>query len=358
MPYTPPTLAQIDTRTQTDITTRLPTASPQVRRGIVAGIGRALTGAVYALYGYLANLFGQAVPTTSTGINLDRWASLWGVVRQQPTYASGPVVFTGSTGSIASGTQLQDASGNVFATTASGTLSAGTVTVTVQATVAGSASNDPAGTILTFVSPISGFSSTATVGTGGITGGDDLWTDEQLLSALENYVQLPPQGGSQNDYETWAYEGDPSITNAWCFPLYSGAGTVRVYIADNTYVGSTAASPTEVTNVQTYIDNVRPVTVATIVDGEQVSGVTVVAPTLQPVNFTIDGISANNQAAVQAALQALFLQTAPEATISLNSFILAIGGANGSGAFTLAAPTASQTATAGNILSMGTITWG
>ena len=349
MPYTPPTQQQLASRVNSDITSRLPGSAPQLRRGIIPAIAYALMKGLAALYGYITSLYAQAVPVTATKSNLDRWASLWGVVRQQPTAAAGPVTATGTNGAtIASGSSLQDAAGNSYTTNALATIASGTASITVTAAATGSGGNQASGAILTFVSPPSGVASTVTVGSAGITGGLDEGDDDQLLAALEAVIQQPATGGNANDYVRWAKSNTltgVNVTRAWCFPLYSGAGTVKVYIADDTYSGGTTAAAGTVTAVQNYINVVRPVTAT----------VTVASATKQAVNFTFTGgLNSTQQAQAQAALAALFLRAAPEGSIGTQDMILAVASAIGSGAFGITAPTTTQTATAGNILSLGT----
>ena len=372
MSYQEPSLQKLVARTNSDISTRLPGATPQLRRGLIPAIAYAFTKAIKALYGYMNWNYSQAVPVTALGVNLARWASMWGIYYRTPNFANGPIVAVGSnTSPISAGSVLQDQLGNAYTTNAASVIAGGVATIEVTAVVAGSAGNQAQGNTLTFVSPPTGVNAAVTVGSGGITGGTDPGDDTQLLADLLTRVQQPPHGGNANDYVVWAKSNSltgADITRAWCLPLMNGPGTVGVCIVDDTYVGANLASPTEVTDVQTYIDSVRPVTVASIVGGVQVSGVTVFAAIPQPVAFAIGGgLTSAQQATVQAALAALFLREAAppgavgpdntvlDGSIGPQDMVLAIANALGSGAFNMTAPVGTQTAAAQHILTLGAI---
>lgn len=53
MALTRPTLAALQSRTQTDITTRVTGAAPVLRRGILGPIINAIAGGLHTLYGFL-----------------------------------------------------------------------------------------------------------------------------------------------------------------------------------------------------------------------------------------------------------------------------------------------------------------
>jgi uncharacterized phage protein gp47/JayE len=359
MPYQKPSLQQINARTSGDIATRIQGSAPQLRVGLIPGIRYAFSNAVFALYGYLDRKFANAVPHTARGDDLRRWASLWGIAPEGPFAAVGFATVTGVNGTpIPAATVLQYSDESTYTVGATVDIAGGVATLAITADSPGIAGNLAGGAALTFVSPLTGVSSTATVTSDGLTGGAEIDSDDVLLARVEERIQNPPHGGNKQDYVDWAQSVSSNI-RAWCFPLYSGVGTVRVFIADSTYVtGPNAASGALVAEVQTFIDSVRPVTVATIVSGVQVSGVTVVAPTNQPVAFTIGGLTAAQQALAQAGLQALFLREAkPEGSIPRQDMVLAVANSIGSGAFTMTAPAADQVAAANHILTVGAFTW-
>lgn len=356
---TEPTLSDIESRADAAIASRLSGATPQLPVGIIPGFRRALVGGFKALFGYLNNLFTQATPYGATGQNSLNWSSLWNVTPRGAVAATGPTAATsGTTGAdIPAGTALQDGLGNSYTTNADAAVPAA---LALTAVTPGAAGNQAAGTTLTFVSPPAGVNPTVTVGTGGLTGGLDAETWQQVKQRAQDRRTNPPQGGSDNDYVVWAKAGAPSLTRAWPFPLYNGLGTIRIYVVDDNYAGPGLASSAEVTAAQTYINQpgVKPAGCARIVSGVVVSGAEVVAPTATAVNFNFGGtLPAQVQAAVQAALKALFYTAQPEAGLSRQQMIGVVGDAAGTWSFVMSTPSTDQVAAAGHLLTLGTITW-
>lgn len=349
MPLIRPSLAELSATTNADLSTRIGSATPGQRRSLLGALGAALVGALHGLYGALIERSKQHVPTTATATDLERWAGLWGVARKQPTQADGAATATGASGVlIPADTRLQSAAGVAYTVDADVTTAGGTASLAITAVDAGANGNQPAGAVLSWVNPPSGLAATVTVGPDGLGGGADLETDDGLRARLEQRIQAPGHGGNAEDYRSWALSVGP-ITRAWVFPLYSGAGTVRIYVANDAYVGATLASAGDVSDVQAYLDSVKPVTAT----------VTAVAPTATPVDYTlsITPDNAETRAAVQAALAALYLREAvPEGAISLNRMIVAIG-SSGLDDFAMTVPAAEPDAAAGCILTLGAITW-
>lgn len=362
MPLPRPTLAELNSRAQSDIQSAIDESTPALPRSILGALGRALARAVNALYGYTLSWAKQLHPyTADEAPYVDSWASIWlgPNPRKVPTTASGNLVVTGQASSpVPANSMLQDGLGNQYFTAADATIGGGgSVTVAVTASAAGSAFNQAAGVTLDFVNPPIGADAAATVATGGITGGNDQESSPALKARYLQRIQNPPHGGNQADYVQWALSVG-GITRAWCFPTYSGAGTVRVYIANDGYAGANLASAGDVTNVTAFIESVRPVGAVITSGMSVVSGVSVVAPTITAVNFTISGLTAAEQAAVTPALKALFVrQAVPEGTILRQDMLLVVAETIGRGGFTLSAPSTDQTAAAGYILGPGTFTY-
>ncbi|WP_304169770.1 baseplate J/gp47 family protein, partial [Lonsdalea britannica] len=90
---------------------------------------------------------------------------------------------------------------------------------------------------------------------------------------LLELIRRPPAGGNRYDYKRWAMSVD-GVTGAYIYPLRRGLGTV------DTVITSADGLPSDVIikNVQTYIDDVRPVTAKNHM---------VLAPTIKTVNFNI-----------------------------------------------------------------------
>lgn len=349
MAFQRPTLADLIERITSDFQSRLQLAGALLRRSVVVVIARILAGATHGLYGYLDFLSKQIFPDTSDAEFLERHASLFRVQRNPATFATGAVVFTGTNGSVVpAGTILQRADGLQYETDADGTIAAGTATVGITALEASSNGNAPVGTVLSFVSPVESIDATCTVGTGGITAGDDQETIEALRLRVLERMQSPPHGGADFDYIAWAKQVT-GVTRAWVYPEELGYGTVVVrFVRDNDE--DIIPSAGEVEDVQTYIDAVRPVTAA----------VTVVAPVPVEVDFTI-AITPDNSAtrlAITAELEDLLTREAePGGTILISHIREAISVAAGEYDHTLTVPSGNVTNDTGEISVMGAITW-
>lgn len=351
MPYSRPTLSQLRERAFSYLDTRVEGGDSRLRRSFLNVLGLALAGLVHGLYGFLEFMFRQCFPDTAEAEYLARWASIWGVIRKAATKATGTTQATGTNGSIiASGSELTRSDGVRFKTTALATISAGIANLSIEAVTEGVGGNTLTSSVLTFVSTPSGVNSTTTVQSPGLTGGADVETDESLLSRLLDRIQTPPQGGSAQDYVTWALEV-AGVTRAWCYPLELGIGTVSVrFMMDDTY-GNGIPLAGDVTAVQAYIDDLRPAT----------ADVTVLAPTAVVMNFTIDLGATDTPAirtAVEAELKAMLRRDAqPGGTIYWSRIHEAISIATGEFDHVLTVPAGNVTHTTGQIATMGTITF-
>lgn len=350
MPFSRPTLNDLIDRASADINSRLPGADARLRRTLLGVLARMQAGSAHALYGYLDWLARQFMPDTAETEHLERWSSIWGVTRKAPVAATGSVTFTGTDSStIPAGTTLQRSDGAEFTTDAAGTISGGTALVAVTASTAGASGNTAAGSSLSLVSPIAGVNSAATVDANGLAGGSDTETDTALRVRLLARIQQPPHGGADFDYTAWALEV-VNVTRAWVYPNELGLGTVVVrFMMDDSYSGGIPQAA-DVSNVQAYIDALRPVTAA----------LTVLAPVAVPLDFTIQ-LTPNDsttQAAVTTALQDLIDREAqPGGTLLLSHINEAISTASGETDHVLSVPAADVSLTTGQISTMGVITW-
>ncbi len=354
MPFQRPTLQQLIARGQADAESRLPGTDPRLAQSFLGALLRAQAGATHGLYGALDHLSRQVLPTTAETDILDEHARWWGVARNPAAAATGTVTFAGTNGvTIPAGTAVQRADGTEYTTDAAGEIAAGSADIAVTASAGGQAGNADAGTALSLVSPIAGVQSSATVAAGGLTGGTDIETDAALRERLRLRVQNQPQGGAKTDYETWALEV-AGVTRVWVLPGWLGIGTVGVaFVRDDD--DDPIPDAAEVTAVQDYIDDRRPVT----------ADVTVFAPTAAAVAMTIS--LAPNTAAVQAAVQAelsdlIRREAAVEdgtgsGTILVSHIREAISLADGETDHDLVTPAADVALNSGEIAVLGTITW-
>lgn len=351
MPYLRPALTEIINRKITEVDSRIPNASARLRRSVLNALLRASAAVEHGLYGYIERVSKQVVPDTAGAEMLERHANWWGVARNPAVSAQGLVDFTGS-GVIPAGTILQRSDGEEFSVDAE-IIVTDFASVQVTGVLAGNISNTESGVMLSLVSAIAGIESTAIVSSGGLTSGADIETDNSLRQRLRDRVQQPPHGGSEFDYIGWAKEVS-GVTRVWSFPLWSGVGTVAVFfVRDND--ASFIPDAQEVSDVQAYIDAIRPVT----------ANVTVLSPIESSQDFTIS-INPNTitvQENITAELNDMFQRESSvedgngNGTILISHIREAISIAGGEYDHSVNSPTIDITINKGEIASLGIITW-
>ncbi len=215
--------------------------------------------------------------TSSTA--LDQWAFVFGLSSGVPgVYGRrGATISTGGSGTptgvaatlIPAGSTLADPTGQIFAeTTAAVTLNGppNTNSVPLVSTTTGAAANLPAGTVLSWQPSIGGVDPTMTL-TAALVDAEDRETDVALLARLLRRIQLPPRGGTANDYRTWTEEAVNLTTGAslgiargYVYPLRSGLGTVDVVPLQNGSGSGRIPGVATLINLLAYLNSKRPVT--------------------------------------------------------------------------------------------------
>lgn len=351
MPFARPTLTEIIDRVIADIGSRVVGVEGAVmRRSLLGILGRAEAGAVHQLYGYIDWVARQAIPDTAEAEWLERWARIWNITRKPADFASGLVVFNGTSGTVVpDGTVVQRQDGAQYVTQGAGLLVDGTVTIAVLATAAGVRENVVAGVALSLLSPVAGVQSNAVVAVGGIAGGNDVESDDRLLARLLERIQNPPQGGAAADYVQWALEVS-GVTRVWVYPLQMGAGTVTVLFVTDDDPGGVIPGPAKVEEVQAKIEAERPVT----------AEVFVAAPVEDPLSMTIklQPNNASTQAAVLAELQDLLTRdAAPGQPILISRLREAVSIAVGESNNQIVTPTADVAHATGHMATLGVVTF-
>lgn len=354
MPFDRPTLPDLITRSQQDISTRVSGVDPTLRRSLVNALSRQLSALAHGLYGYLDWQADQILPDTQDEEIFARYAEWHGVPRILASKATGTATATGTENEVVpADTILQRQDGQKYTVDADVTITGGTATLSLTAVDAGAAGNVAVGAELTFSSPVPGIQSKVTVS--GISGGADIETLDAWKAREKALEQAPPQGGNAADYIEWA-KSVPGVTRVWPFNNWVGPGSVGIYfMRDNDVTAIPDAS--EVATVQAAIDSKRPLGMG--------RGATVYAPTAVPVDLTIQ-LSPNDiatQTAVQAELADMFLSEAEvedgtgSGTILKSHIDDAISRATGETDHILVTPAANVTFTAGEIAQLGTITF-
>jgi uncharacterized phage protein gp47/JayE len=351
MPFQRPTLQELIGRAQSDIEARLPGSQPRLPHTLLGILARQHAEAVSGLYGNQVWIARQILPDTSDEDILLRQASLWGVTPLAATPAKGDVTFSGTDAAvIPAGTSLQAADETAYTTDAEATIAAGTAVVAVTAVEGGAAGNQAAGVALSLVSPISGVTTEAIVAAAGLTGGADPEDVEALRARVLLRLRKPPHGGSLDDYVTWALEAHPDVTNVW--PA-GGPFLGEVTVHFTTYGATVDGIPvqTVIDAVQAHIDAQRPVTADAFV----------VAPIADPLDFVFSSVTPNTQAvqdAIDTELRDLLRREAePGDTLEISRIREAISRAEGEEDYVLDSPSANVVSAAGNIATMGVITW-
>lgn len=310
-------------------------------------INRSTAGSIFGVHVEQARLAQELMPDTAQDW-LSRHGAIWGVPQEQPTQAAGKLLLTGKLLTpIPIGTIFTTSAGLQVSVTTATTLGAGTTSVPVQAVLAGSAGNIAAGVTLAIGSPISGLSpQTGTVDASGITGGQDLESNDSWRARILARIRNPPAGGAAADYEAWATAIAPGAIVA-VKPGWVGAGTVGVIVA---LPGPAVIDGTTLAAIDTSIQALRPVT----------AQVSVLAASLKPIDFTLH-LNPDTSATRAAALAALQLQFATDAaiggTVYLSRLDAALANADGEFSHERTLPAADVVLAAAEVASLGTVTW-
>jgi len=231
---------------------------------------------------------------TTYGQYLDYRAGENGLERKAATNATGQVTITGSQGTpVPVGSIFATGAGIQFETTAEVTIDiTGQVDADIEAVDAGAAGNVPAGTITEIPVSIQGV--TGVMNTDPTTGGTDTETDAVLLGRVLDKVRLPATSGNAAHYKQWAKEV-PGVGDAKVFPIWNGAGTVKVVVIDS---NKQPASAQIVQDVADYIEEVRPIGATVTV--ESATGLAIdVAATLV---LAVGAVLADVQVAFESSL--------------------------------------------------------
>ena len=179
---------------------------------------------------------------TAVGEFLDRVAADHGITRKQATYAFRKIETSGPVGV---GTRW-GINGLIYVITELLTLNE----YKAQCEQLGDLGNQYSGEL----DNIDNISDIIATLTDIITSGEDEETDDNLRSRFYAQIRTPSTSGNADNYKTWALEV-PGCGNARVFPLWNGAGTVKVLVVDENMAIDEGLEVT----VYDYIETVRPV---------------------------------------------------------------------------------------------------
>ena len=187
---------------------------------------------------------------------LDLHAQQLGLKRKAANAASGYLTVTGVAGTVIPEGFLfavpaaGDTAALEFATKAEATIEeGGTVSVLVEAVVAGTGGNVAADTIVLKAEPITGI--TGVTNPAPTTGGTAKESDDELWERIDEFCQNSGESfvGNDSDYARWA-KAVPGVGTALPIAEWDGPGTVKLILLDS---NGAAASQTIIDNVYDYI---------------------------------------------------------------------------------------------------------
>jgi uncharacterized phage protein gp47/JayE len=356
MPFARPSFEDLRRRTKQDIMIRLPGTDALLRYNNLGIIGEVQAGAAHLLYGRLEWSFRQLFPDTAEGEFLDRWASIWGVLRIAATKAKGRAVWpAGASTAIPTGALVSRGDGTRYRVENGASVTPDeTITVDLIAENFGAAGNAAPDVQLTLATTIDNVAPLGRIIWPGVAGGYDGEGDDQLLIRLLQRIRLPPRGGARHDYERWAMEV-PGVTRAWVYPLELGPGTVvtRFMMDDVRETDDGIPQPGDVALVQAHIDENRPITA---------TSTPAVAPIAAPLDILIAQLEPDLPEIrdnIETELRYLIRrETAPGAELYQNRIFAAINAAPGVARFRLLEPAGdSVESEPGHIIVLGEISY-
>lgn len=229
-------------------------------------------------YFYLNNFIDLVSGDTAVGEYLDRVVADYGITRKAATYAVRKIT---TNGAVDIGTRwgLNDTTYKITALLSTNIYSA----TCEQLGIIG---NQYSGTLVN-IDNVSGVTAALT---DIITSGTDEEIDDNLRARFFAQIQAPSTSGNADNYKEWALEVT-GVGDAKVFPLWNGAGTVKVLIVDS----NLAIDTTLPTTVLAYIETVRPIGAA----------VTVESPTSRTIDVTANVILDGTQ--LLADIQTAFI---------------------------------------------------
>ena len=360
-----PSLSEIWTGVKNAMRTYLPGTDAWVEPNNLSVVGRSFSLAVGSVYERINYLYRQLFASTADGFHLEfRHAFEYGISRKAAAPGQGFISFqqTSPFATIPAGYTVTAPNGVAyeFLTSAAPSIT-GMTSVEVRATTTGAITNQHPQTPMTIPASVSypSLPAVAYVGEGGIGGGADIESDEDLRARVLFRKRNPPHGGSRADYERWALEV-PGVTRAFVSPFKTIYGQIAsaltIYpLFDDSRVNGIPTSY-DLLSVAQYIDPLRPVT----------ARVYVVAPVPVRVNIQIVGLKNDTvylREAIKSNLAAMFLDQVPVVTAE-NGFTLpnawidaAIARTDGYVRHTLMSPTTDLSFAAGSLPILGDVSF-
>jgi uncharacterized phage protein gp47/JayE len=362
-----PTLGELVDRARRSFRAHLPGTDAWLFPNNVNPTAKVMAGMTHEVFGYADYIARQKFALTADGANLDRHGAEIGLARRPAVAARGEVTFAAPGAlDVAAGAVLRRSDGALYAVNVGGALvGAGSLTLEAVASSAGKAGLAEPGTALAAVSGVSG-AATIEVAAGGLGGGADVEDDEAFRARILFRKRNPPHGGAAADYVLWASE-IAGVTRVFVERVFAGPGTVRVFpLMEDVYPSGGIPQPADIALIAAHVEALKPAGAA----------LTVAAPTAVPVAITITGLTPDTtpvRDAVRAELALAFRRLsrvagadvghpgmpylAAPASFSRSWIWQAVANATGEERHTVSLPAADVALTAGQIATLGTVTF-
>ncbi len=258
MAFTRPTLRQIIDRIKGDYRSGLQLQSI-IRRSFLDVFAKAFGGTSHTLHGHIE--FGiqeKFFPDTGDEETVIRWGALYGLPRNDATFAKLTIDVTGlAGGTLLAGSKYVRADGFLYSVEDEVIVPAATV---VQAVIIaddeGADSNMQVSDNISLQSAIPGIQSEATVSAIEVEADNQEELEDYRVRVLER-LRFPPSGGTPNDYVAFA-KTVTGVTRVWVLPGHLGEGTVGLTFVEDNEV-PIIPDGAKVTEVQEAVETLKPI---------------------------------------------------------------------------------------------------
>lgn len=236
MPFSRPTILEIQTRLRADFKSQLPDFDPYLPRSVIAGLINSYAGAVHELNGRLELAARNAFADTADLEDLKRIGEIHGVTQWGGAKTTAAFVYLGTESTvIPAGTFHTNANGYRYTNPILGTVNAsGFVAISVEAVDIGTEYNMGVGTVVELEEPITGITPGSGESPLGGHDGANAQSDDEYRAAVLAQLRRRPQGGTRYDFERWVYESSSEWTRVWILDPATGSNLISVYCVDDT----------------------------------------------------------------------------------------------------------------------------
>jgi uncharacterized phage protein gp47/JayE len=219
-----------------------------------------------SLHAHIATVFRDLLPDTCAPDLLPRWGKILRLpaLPATPATKANALRVVGTAGSTVSlGDQLTATDGTRYQANETASIPGGGtyIDVDILAIDTGSATRKPKGEILTFSAPAAGINAAAELQFDLDEGGADAEAPPAYRARILDRIAVQGMGGNQEDYREWVLQV-AGVATAYVYPRRQGIGSVDVTFLHAGSGASRCPTTPEIAVVQTYVDNLRPVSVA------------------------------------------------------------------------------------------------